>query len=50
VTTEESWSGWPTRLMHQRMEKTLRRAVAEGLHSLKHEAEFRLRRDLRLAA
>ena len=50
VTTEESWDGWPTRLMHKRMEKTLRRAVAHGLHSLKTEAEFRLRRDLRLTA
>jgi hypothetical protein len=50
VTTEESWDGWPTRLMHERMEKTLRRALAHGLHSLKTEVEFRLRRDLRLAA
>ena len=45
-----SWTGWPTRLMHKRMEKTLRSAVAHGLHSLKTEVEFRLRRDLRLAA
>jgi uncharacterized protein YndB with AHSA1/START domain len=50
VTTEESWDGWPTRVMHDRMEKTLRRALAHGLHSLKTEVEFRLRRDLRLAA
>jgi hypothetical protein len=50
VTTAESWDGWPTRLLHERMEKTLRRAVATGLHALKTEVEFRLRRDLRLAA
>ena len=50
VTTEESWDGWPTKLMHERMERTLRKAVASGLHSLKTEVEFRLRRDLRLAA
>jgi hypothetical protein len=50
VTTEESWDGWPTRLMHKRMEKTLRSAVVHGLHSLKAEVEFRLRRDQRLAA
>lgn len=50
VTTEESWAGWPTRLMHKRMERTLRRAVSQGLHALKAEVEFRLRRDLRLAA
>ena len=50
VTTEESWSGWPTRLMHGRMEHTLRRAIHEGLHALKAETEFRVRRDLRLAA
>jgi uncharacterized protein YndB with AHSA1/START domain len=50
VTTEESWDGWPTRLMHKRMEKTLRSAVFHGLHTLKTEVEFRLRRDLRLAA
>lgn len=50
VTTEESWDGWPTRLMRKRMEQTLRRAVAHGLHSLKTEVEFRLRRDLRLTA
>jgi hypothetical protein len=49
VTTEESWDGWPTRLMHKRMEKTLRSAVEHGLHSLKTEVEFRLRRDPRLA-
>jgi hypothetical protein len=50
VTTEESWNGWPTRLMHKRMERTLRSAVVHGLHNLKTEVEFRLRRDLRLAA
>jgi hypothetical protein len=50
VTTEESWDGWPTRLMHKRMERRLRHAVITGLHALKAEVEFRLRRDLRLAA
>ena len=50
VTTEESWTGWPTRLMHKRMERTLRQAVAHGLHDLKTEVEFRLRRDVRRAA
>ena len=50
LTTEESWSGWPARLMHKRMERTLREAVISGLHNLKTEAEFRTRRDLRLAA
>jgi hypothetical protein len=50
VTTEESWSGWPTHLMHARMERTLTRAVTHGLYALKAEVEFRLRRDLRLAA
>lgn len=50
VTTEESWTGWPTHLLHKRMERTLRDAVVHGLHNLKAEVEFRLRRDLRLAA
>jgi hypothetical protein len=50
VTTEESWSGWTTRFMHKRLERTLREAVFHGLHTLKTEAEFRSRRDLRLAA
>jgi hypothetical protein len=36
--------------MHKRMERTLRHAVITGLHALKAEVEFRLRRDLRLAA
>ncbi len=43
VTTEESWRGWPTRLMHKRMERTLREAIVLGLHSLKTEAELRSR-------
>jgi uncharacterized protein YndB with AHSA1/START domain len=50
VTTEESWSGWSARLMHKRLERVLRDAVVHGLHVLKTEAEFRSRRDLRLAA
>jgi uncharacterized protein YndB with AHSA1/START domain len=50
VTTEESWRGWPTRLMRKRMERTLHDAVVHGLYSLKAEVEFRVRRDLRLAA
>jgi uncharacterized protein YndB with AHSA1/START domain len=43
VTTEESWSGWPTRVMHARLEATLRRAVGSGVHHLKTEAELRSR-------
>lgn len=50
VTTEESWDGWPTKLMRGRMERTLRSAIHHGLHALKTEVEFRLRRDLRMAA
>ncbi len=50
VTTEESWSGWSARFMHKRLERVLRDAVVHGLHVLKTEAEFRSRRDLRLAA
>ena len=50
LTNEESWSGWPARLMHKRMEQTLHEAVISGLHHLKFEVEFRTRRDLRLAA
>lgn len=50
VTTEESWAGWPTRLMPKRMERMLRHAIFDGLYALKSEVEFRLRRDLRLAA
>lgn len=50
VTTEESWSGWSARFMHKRLERVLRDAVFHGLHTLKTEAEFRSRRDLRLAA
>ena len=50
VTTSESWTGWPTRLMHKRMERTLHDAVVHGLHNLKAEVEFRVRRDLRLAS
>ena len=50
VTVEESWSGWPARLMHKRFGRSLRGRLVEGLHNLKTEAEFRSRRDLRLAA
>ena len=50
VTTEESWTGWPTHLLHGRMERQLLDAVIHGLHNLKAEVEFRQRRDLRLAA
>ena len=50
VTTEESWSGWSTRFMHKRLDRVLRDAVFHELHTLKTEAEFRSRRDLRLAA
>ncbi len=50
VTTEESWDGWPARLLHDRMERTLRRSISETLHSLKTEVEFRARREWRLAA
>jgi len=50
VATEESWSGWPTRLMRKRMERTLHEAVVTGLHNLKTEAELRSRMALRLAA
>ena len=50
VTVKESWSGWSTRFMHKRMARLLRGRLVEGLHNLKTEAEFRARRDLRLAA
>jgi len=43
VTTEESWRGWPARLMHKRMERTLRHAIVTGLHNLKTEAELNSR-------
>jgi uncharacterized protein YndB with AHSA1/START domain len=49
LTAEESWSGWPTRLMRTRMERTLREAVLSGLYNLKAEAESRARKDLRPA-
>jgi hypothetical protein len=50
VTVEESWSGWSARLMHKRIGRSLQGQLVEGLHNLKTEAEFRSRRDLRLAA
>ena len=43
LTTEESWRGWPARLLHGRMEETLRKAIGFGLHHLKMEAELRSR-------
>lgn len=50
LTAEESWRGWPTRLAHKRMERTLREAVLSGLHHVKTEAESRAHRDGRRAA
>ncbi len=50
VTTEESWRGWPTRLMRRRMERSLREAIAGGLDNLKAEAERRSRLSLRRSA
>ena len=41
VTTEESWRGWPVRLMRRRSQRTLREAVTSGLDYLKTEAERR---------
>ena len=41
VTTEESWRGWPVRLLRRRSERALRDAVAGGLDYLKTEAERR---------
>ena len=43
VTTEESWRGWPTRLMRRRMERALSEAIATGLANLKAEVERRVR-------
>ena len=50
VTVEESWSGWSTHFMHRRLERSFLKRLVHGLHNLKTEAEFRSRRDLRLAA
>jgi hypothetical protein len=43
VTTEESWRGWPTRLMRRRLARTLEEAIAAGLADLKAEVERRAR-------
>jgi len=42
VTTEESWRGWPTRVMRKRMTSTLRDAITTGLDDLKTESERRV--------
>lgn len=41
VTTEESWRGWPARLLRTRMTRTLEDAIRTGLASLKAESERR---------
>jgi hypothetical protein len=41
VTTEESWSGLPVRVLRGSMQKNLQRALDEGLACLKAEAERR---------
>ena len=41
VTTEESWRGWPVRLLRRRSQRMLREAVTGGLDCLKTEAERR---------
>jgi len=41
VTSEESWDGLPVRLLRGRMQKTLQKALDEGLPLLKAEAERR---------
>ena len=41
VTSEESWAGLPVRLLRGRMQKTLQKALDEGLALLKAEAERR---------
>lgn len=41
VRTEESWSGWPARLLRGAMRKRLRDAIDAGLGYLKAEAERR---------
>ncbi len=50
VVTEESWSGWPARLLRKRMERTLNEAVDTGLRNLKTELELRSRNVQRPAA
>ena len=41
VTSEESWAGLPVRLLRGRMQKTLQKALDEGLALLKAEAQRR---------
>jgi hypothetical protein len=41
VTTEESWDGVLARLFRSPFQRTLRTALDNGLHALKHEAERR---------
>jgi hypothetical protein len=41
VRTEESYEGLVARLLRGMLQKTLDRALAEGLHHLKNEAEHR---------
>jgi hypothetical protein len=41
VTSEESWDGLPVRLLRGRMQKTLQKALDEGLPRLKAVAERR---------
>ena len=50
VSTEESWRGWPTRLMRRRMERTLNEAIAVGLAYLKTEVERHARESGPVAA
>ena len=50
VRTEESWRGWPTRLMRRRMERTLNEAIGAGLAALKTEVERRTREGVPVAA
>jgi len=41
VTTQESWEGWPARVLRSSMRKTLEKALASWLAHLKDEAERR---------
>jgi len=43
LSTDESWRGWPVRLMRKRMQRALDEAIAVGLGDLKAEAERRAR-------
>jgi len=45
VISEESWGGLPVRLLRRRMQKTLQKALDEGLQPLKAEAERRAAAD-----